>query len=59
MRELRRDAAFMAAARDADKAAVDAERLASERRFYAELQAQEADFKSGGQRGMHKGKKKK
>jgi nucleolar protein 14 len=37
---------------------VDSERLASERRFYSELQAQEADFKQGGQKGMHKGRKK-
>jgi hypothetical protein len=45
--------------RDAERAQVDAERLASERRFYAELDAQEADFRSGGQHGMHKGRKKK
>jgi nucleolar protein 14 len=45
--------------RDAEKARVDAERLASERSFYAELQRQEADAKSGGQRGMNPHKKKK
>ena len=45
--------------RDKDKAQVDSERLASERRFYAELQGQEADMKSGGQGGMYKGKRKK
>jgi nucleolar protein 14 len=38
---------------------VDAERLASERRFYAELQGQEADMRSGGQKGMHPHRKKK
>eukprot|EP00879_Flechtneria_rotunda_P020444 GHRR01021509.1.p1 GENE.GHRR01021509.1~~GHRR01021509.1.p1 ORF type:complete len:435 (+),score=172.73 GHRR01021509.1:746-2050(+) len=59
MRELRRDAAFMAAERDADKARVDAERLTSERAFYSELQMQEADAKSGGQRGMNPHKRKK
>lgn len=43
--------------RDAEKARVDAERLASERAFYSELQVQEADAKSGGQRGMNPHKK--
>lgn len=45
--------------RDAEKSQVDAERLASERAFYSELQAQEADAKSGGQRGMNPHKRKK
>jgi nucleolar protein 14 len=45
--------------RDAEKARVDAERLASERAFYSELQVQEADAKSGGQRGMNQHRKKK
>jgi nucleolar protein 14 len=44
--------------RDAEKAHVDAERLASERAFYSELQRFEADAKSGGQGGMHPHKKK-
>ena len=46
-------------ARDAERAQVDAERLASERRFYAELQGQETDMRSGGQKGMHPHRKKK
>ncbi len=61
VRELRRDASFMAGARDTERAVVDAERAASQRRFYSELQRQEADLKSGGQGGMNphlkKGKK--
>jgi hypothetical protein len=44
--------------RDREKARVDAERLASERSFYSELQRQEADAKSGGQGGMNPHKKK-
>lgn len=38
---------------------MDAERMASERAFYAELQRQEADMKSGGQGGMNPHLKKK
>lgn len=53
VRELRRDAVFLADERDAERASVDAERLASERGFYAELQRQEADMRSGGQGGMN------
>lgn len=45
--------------RDAEKSRVDSERLASERSFYSELQRQEADAKSGGQRGMNPHRKKK
>ncbi|WIA18434.1 hypothetical protein OEZ85_009894 [Tetradesmus obliquus] len=59
MRELRRDAVFMSAERDAEKGRVDAERLASERAFYSELQVQEADAKSGGQKGLNPHRKKK
>eukprot|EP00877_Chromochloris_zofingiensis_P005493 jgi/Chrzof1/14945/Cz09g21210.t1 len=59
MRELRRDASFMAHERDTERAQVDTERLASERKFYAELQFQEADAKSGGQRGMNPHRKNK
>lgn len=44
--------------RDSEKARVDAERLASEKAFYHELQVQEADAKSGGQKGMNPHKKK-
>lgn len=59
IRELRRDAVFMAGERDREKAALDGERLESERRFYSELQRQEADLKSGGQAGMNPHLKKK
>ena len=59
MRELRKDAAFMAVERDRQKGRVDAERLQSQRQFYAELQAQAADLKSGGQKGMNPHLKKK
>lgn len=49
----------MAEARDRERAQVDAERLDSERRFYSELQKQEADLKSGGQGGLNPHLKKK
>lgn len=58
-REMRRDGAFIAAQRDADKAQVQRERLESEKRFYSELQAFEGDMRSGGQGGMNKHRKKK
>lgn len=51
MRELRKDATFMAGVRDKEKATVDSERMTSQRKFYSELESQEADFKSGGQGG--------
>ncbi|PRW57304.1 Nucleolar 14 [Chlorella sorokiniana] len=57
-RELRRDAAFMAEARDREKAAKQAELFASEKRAKAFLQQQAADMRSGGQGGMWKKKKK-
>lgn len=44
--------------RDAEKARIDSERLASEKAFYNELQVQEADAKSGGQKGMNPHRKK-
>jgi hypothetical protein len=53
LRELRKDAAFMADARDRERALVDAERTESQRRFYSELQAQAADLNSGGQGGIN------
>jgi len=53
LRELRRDGAFLAAERDAERAGVDAERLRSEKAFYSELQGFEADMRSGGQAGMN------
>jgi nucleolar protein 14 len=52
-------AAFMSDVRDKEKAAKQAELYASERRAKSFLQAQESDFKSGGQGGMWKKKKKK
>ncbi|KAG1671696.1 hypothetical protein FOA52_007488 [Chlamydomonas sp. UWO 241] len=58
MRELRKDSAFMADARDKERAVVDTERMDSQKNFYAELQAQQADMNSGGQGGMHKPLKK-
>ncbi|GAX76160.1 hypothetical protein CEUSTIGMA_g3604.t1 [Chlamydomonas eustigma] len=53
MRELRRDAVFMAEERDRERANVDAERMESQRKFYSELEVQAADFNSGGQGGMN------
>lgn len=58
-RELRKDAAFMAGVRDKEKAQAQGELDASARRAMAFLQKQESDFKSGGQGGMWKKKKKK
>lgn len=49
MRELRKDAAFLGAARDADVGAARRERRAAGRANLAFMEAQEADFKSGGQ----------
>lgn len=54
MRELRKDAVFLGAAREADKAAERSERRAVMRGNMAFLEKQEADFKSGGQGGMWK-----
>jgi len=53
LRELRKDATFMADVRDKEKAKVDAERLGNEKRFYNELQSFEANMRSGGQGGMN------
>lgn len=53
MRELRRDAVFMARERDRERGVVDAERLANEKQFYAELQGLDKDLRSGGQGGMN------
>lgn len=58
MRELRKDADFLGAQKSAERAAEDAKRRAERRRGLALLEQQEADFKSGGQKGMwKKGKK--
>lgn len=54
MRELRKDAVFLGAARDADAAAEKKERRTKLRANFAFLEGQEADFKSGGQGGMWK-----
>jgi nucleolar protein 14 len=54
MRELRKDAAFLGEAREADRAAERMERRAVLRGNLAFLERQEADFKSGGQGGMWK-----
>ncbi|KAK9815549.1 hypothetical protein WJX72_005610 [[Myrmecia] bisecta] len=59
MRELRKDAVFLGEEREGEKAAARAERGAVLRGNMAFLQQQEADFKSGGQGGMWKKKKKK
>ncbi len=59
MRELRRDAAFMATERERERGVVDAERMACQKRFYSELQSQAADLRSGGQGGMNPHLKKK
>ncbi len=59
IRELRRDAVFLASERDREKAQVDAERLDNQKRFYSELQMQEADMRSGGQKGLNPHLKKK
>ncbi len=59
IRELRKDAVFMSEQRDRERAQVDKERMASQKSFYAELQRQESDMKSGGQGGMNPHLKKK
>ncbi|KAF5835653.1 nucleolar protein 14 [Dunaliella salina] len=53
LRELRKDATFMADVRDKEKAKVDTERMGNEKRFYNELQSFEANMRSGGQGGMN------
>jgi len=58
IRELRKDAAFMAAVRDQEKARLQARLDTSAKRAISFLQQQESDFKSGGQGGMWKKKKK-
>ncbi len=57
MRELRKDSVFMSAVRDRDRAGRGAELDQSARKAMSFLQSQEADFKSGGQGGMWKKKK--
>ncbi|CAL8463440.1 g2974 [Coccomyxa elongata] len=54
MRELRKDAVFLGAAREADAAAEKRERRKNLRANFAFLESQEADFKSGGQGGLWK-----
>lgn len=43
----------MAEVRDRERSQVDAERMDSQRKFYSELQKQQADLNSGGQGGMN------
>jgi len=57
MRELRKDSAFLDAAREKDKAATKRERRASGAANFAFMEQQEANMKSGGQGGMWKKKK--
>lgn len=54
IRELRKDAVFLGAVREKDKAAERLERRTIMRGNMAFLEQQEADFKSGGQGGMWK-----
>lgn len=59
IRELRKDAVFMAGVRDEEKRRLQARLDNSAKRAISFLQQQESDFKSGGQGGMWKKKKKK
>ena len=59
VRELRRDAAFMAGVRDKEKTSLQADLDATARRAKAFLQEQAADAKSGGQGGHWKKRKNK
>ena len=59
IRELRKDAAFMAGVRDQEKRNLQNKLDNSAKRAMSFLQQQESDFKSGGQQGMWKKKKKK
>lgn len=58
-RELRKDAAFLATEREKEKVGAKAERRAGFKANAAWLQQLESDFKSGGQGGMFKKKRKK
>lgn len=53
MRELRKDAAFMAGVRDRERVARQAELDATQKRAIAFLQEQQADARSGGQKGTN------
>ena len=57
MRELRKDAAFVAAARESDAKAVSAERKAERRAGLLFMEQQAADARSGGQGGQWKRRK--
>ena len=59
IRELRKDASFMANVRDQEKARLHTRLDNSAKRAMSFLQQQQADFKSGGQSGMWKKKRKK
>jgi len=58
IRELRKDAAFMAGVRDEEKQKLHARLDTSAKRAMSFLQQQQADFRSGGQQGMWKKKRK-
>lgn len=57
MRELRKDAAFLHAAREAEAAKSGGERAAALRAGRSFMQQQAADMASGGQKGMWRKKK--
>ena len=59
IRELRKDASFMADVRDREKERLHSRLDDSQKRAISFLQQQQADFKSGGQSGMWKKNKKK
>ena len=59
IRELRKDASFMANVKDQEKSKLHARLENSAKRAMSFLEQQQADFKSGGQQGMWKKKKKK
>lgn len=50
-KELRKDARYLAHAREEERARTEARRIAGEKSIYAALQAQEHDMRSGGQQG--------
>ena len=59
IRELRKDASFMANVKDQEKSKLHARLENSAKRAMSFLEQQQADFKSGGQQGMWKKKKRK
>ena len=59
VRELRKDAAFLHTAREAEAATAKAERVAKLRAGRSFMQQQASDMASGGQKGMWRKKKRK